>query len=85
MANHETGQGYFDRPETKKKLWLLLWAFCALTVVLELFVHREPHFAQEDFFGFYAILGFLACLACILAAKGLGLFLKARTNYYDDE
>ncbi|MGV1100707.1 hypothetical protein ACUUL3_15020 [Thiovibrio sp. JS02] len=77
--------GYFDRPEIKKKLWLLLWGICILSLVLELFVHRHPHFEQENFFGFYALLGFVACSLCILAAKGLGLFLKAEVGYYDDD
>jgi len=85
MGNVGIGEGYFDKPETKKRLWRLLWGFCALTVFLELFIHREHHFPQEDFFGFYAVLGFLACMACILVAKGLGVFLKVRTDYYDDE
>lgn len=84
MATPETGKGYFDQPATKKKLWLFLWAFCALTVVLEFFIHRKPHFNQENFFGFYALLGFSACLVCILLAKGLGFFLKAQTDYYDN-
>ena len=35
-------------------------------------------------FGFYVLLGFIACSAAILLAKGLGLFLKAREDYYDD-
>ena len=35
-------------------------------------------------FGFYFVLGFLACSGAILLAKGLGLFLTARENYYDD-
>ena len=85
MAIPERDQGYFDQPSTQKKLWLFLWGFCALTVLLELCIHREPHFPQENFFGFYALLGFLACSGCILLAKGLALFLKARTDYYDDD
>jgi len=85
MREKEIRPGYFDRPETRKKLWRFLWGFCLLTLVLELFVHREKHFPQEDFFGFYALLGFAACLACILVAKGVGFFLKVPTDYYDDE
>lgn len=85
MPEKEWRPGYFDLPATRKKLWIFLWGFCLMTLVLEFFVQREPHFAQENFFGFYALLGFAACLACILAAKGLGFFLKAPTDYYDDE
>ena len=63
-----------------------------MSVLLELFVHRHEHFKDSDSaiasasngFGFYFVLGFLACSGAILLAKGLGLFLKARENYYDD-
>ncbi len=84
MTDQDIKPGYFDRPETKKKLWRLLWGLCLLSVVLEFFVHRTYHFAAEDFFGFYAVLGFVSCSACILVAKAVGLFLKAREDYYDD-
>ena len=40
--------------------------------------------SATNWFGFYVLLGFIACSAAILLAKGLGLFLKARENYYDD-
>lgn len=77
--------GFFDREATRKWLWRLLWGLCGLSLVLEPLVHREPHFDYEGFFGFYALLGFIACAACILVAKGLGLFLKKRECYYDDD
>jgi hypothetical protein len=82
------GEGYFDRPEVKKRLWLLLWGACILSVAVELFLHRHGHFGEhsiDSIFGFYAILGFLACLLCILVAKFLGEFLKVNPDYYDDE
>ncbi|MEE9169176.1 MAG: hypothetical protein V3U73_05385 [bacterium] len=82
--------GYFDRPETRKKLWVLLWGSCIFSVIAEIFVHRHGHFGAEGsnsidgWLGFYAFLGFLSCLALILIAKFLGLFLKKRPDYYDD-
>ena len=84
MTDPEIKLGYFDQPATRKMLWRLLWAFCALTVVLEAFVHREHHFAFDNFYGFYAVLGFAACTVCILVAKGLAFFLKAKEGYYDE-
>lgn len=75
----------FDKPATRKWLWRLLWGACGLSVLLELFVHRHPHFKADAFFGFYAILGFVACTAMILLAKALGIFLKVPEDYYDDD
>ena len=50
---------------------------------MELFTHRHPHFGFDGFFGFYAILGFVACAALILIAKGIGFVLKKGEDYYD--
>ena len=90
----ETPQKPFipDQPTVSRKFWIALWLTCGASVLLELFVHRHEHFKDSDSalastsngVGFYFVLGFLACSGAILLAKGLGLFLKARENYYDD-
>lgn len=84
MADKDFKTGYFDQPKTKKMLWILLWGICILSVILQLFVHTESHFEEVDFFGFYAVLGFVSCAVCIVVAKLLGLFLKKKEDYYDD-
>ena len=87
-----------DKPNVSRKFWIVLWVTCAVSILLELLVvlapdlHRHEHFESSDSafasatngFGFYVVLGFLACSSAILLAKGLGLFLKAKENYYDD-
>ena len=75
---------YFDRPDVIRKLWILLYIVCGLTVVGELFAHRHPHFGFDSFFGFSAVLGFVSCAALILFSKLVAMFLKAREDYYDD-
>lgn len=85
MEKTKINEGYFDQPKTKKLLWRILWGLCGLSVILELFIHRKSHFPVDSFFGFYAVLGFLACTVCILVAKGLGFFLKKEVDYYDDD
>ncbi len=75
---------YFDKPENIRKLWIMLYAVCGLLVVPDFFTHRHPHFGFDGFFGFYALLGFVACAALILISKVLGLVLKAKEDYYDD-
>ena len=66
-----------DQPTVSRKFWIALWLTCGVSVLIEVLVHRHG-------FGFYVALGFLACSGAILLAKGLGLFLKAREDYYDD-
>tara|TARA_Y100000815_G_C13039455_1_gene386237 strand:- start:315 stop:599 length:285 start_codon:yes stop_codon:yes gene_type:complete len=90
----ETPQKPFvpDQPTVSRKFWIALLLTCGVSVLLELSVHRHEHFESSDSafasatngFGFYVVLGFLACSSAILLAKGLGLFLKAKENYYDD-
>jgi hypothetical protein len=90
----ETPQKPFvpDQPTVSRKFWIALLLTCAVSVLLELRVHRHEHFESSDsafasatnVFGFYVALGFLACSSAILLAKGLGLILKAKENYYDD-
>jgi hypothetical protein len=62
----------------------LFAAALALSVLAAFFVEAHPHFAVERVFGGYAIYGFAACAALILAAKALGLLLKRPDTYYDD-
>ena len=71
-----------------RKFWIALWLTCGVSVLLEMHEHfKESGSAlasATNVFGFYFMLGFLACSGAILLAKGLGLFLKAQENYYDD-
>ena len=74
---------YFDRPETIKKLWIMLYAICGLLVVADFFTHRHPHFGFDGFLGFCALLGFVSCAVLILFSKLVSLVLKAKEDYYD--
>ncbi len=74
---------YFDRPETIRKLWIILYVICGLTMVPDFFTHRHSYFGFEGFFGFYALLGFISCSVLILLSKALGLLLKTKEDYYD--
>jgi hypothetical protein len=65
-------------------IWKAFIVVLALTAIAQLFVEAHPHFAVERLFAWNALYGFLACAALILVAKGLGLFLKRRDDYYDD-
>ena len=81
-----------DQPTVSRKFWITLLLTCGVSVLLELAVDRHTHFEDADptfalatnVFGFYVALGFLACSSSILLAKGLGLCLKAKEDYYDD-
>ncbi len=75
---------WFDRPESRKLLWRLLYGACGLTVLLELFLEIHPHFGFDGFIGFSALLGFASCAVLILFAKLVGVFLKRKVTYYGE-
>jgi hypothetical protein len=72
------------RPATLRRLWIIFAVVLAVVVLVELTIHREPHFALEALFGFGAWFGFLSCVALIVFAKVLGALLKRPDDYYDD-
>ena len=73
---------WLDEPRNVRLLWRGFLAVLAATVLVELAVTLHPHFSVESLFGFHAAYGFLACLAMIVVAKGLGVLLKRRDDYY---
>lgn len=74
---------FFDKPESKRMLWIMLYLVCGLTVIPDFFTFRHAYFGIDASFGFYAILGFLSCAVLILFSKLVGLVLKVKENYYD--
>lgn len=60
----------------------ILWLVGA--VGLDLIAHRHGHFAFENFMGFWALFGLLACIALVFAAKLVRLIIKRPPGYYHD-
>jgi hypothetical protein len=73
------------RPATVRWLWRIGLAVLAVLVVSDVFVHGHPISSVDSTFGFYGWYGLVTCVAMVLFAKGLGVFLKRGDTYYDDE
>jgi len=67
---------------TIRRLWLMLGAVLAATVLTEIWIPSEPHFEIERLFAFAALFGFLACAAMIVAATALASLLKRPEDFY---
>jgi hypothetical protein len=53
-------------------------------VLAGLFVHRQEELAFAAWFAFYAVFGFVACVALVLAAKEiLRRLVKRPEDYYE--
>ncbi len=74
---------FFNKPQNIKLLWIFLFAVCGLLLIPDFFLQKEPHFGLDSLWGFYAILGFVACAVLILFSKIVGFVLKVKENYYD--
>jgi hypothetical protein len=75
---------WLDDPRHVRLLWRAFIGVLALTVLAEAFVALHPAFGVESLFGFNAWFGFLACIAMIVLARALALWLKRPDTYYDD-
>ena len=80
--------------ENSKHIWdnrhnlvLLLRCFfsiCVLLFAVDLVVRKQTHMPWEEWPGFYAIFGFVACVMLVLLAKYvLRPSVKRSEDYYD--
>ncbi len=76
---------WLARPATIKLLWRVFAAVLVLTVLVQFLIPIKGYFGVDGWFGFAAVFGFLSCVAMVLVAKGLGVFLKRDEDYYTRE
>ena len=83
MSKPGENQHLFDNPRNVSLVSGGLHIVCLLLILLEFILHRHAAREWESFTGFYALFGFTACVAIVLAAKQLRKILKRRKDYYD--
>ncbi len=75
---------WFDHPQNLRRLRLGFYIVLGLLVVPDFFLHKHTLFYEvESWPGFYAVFGFIACVAIIVISKLLGYLLKRKEDYYD--
>ena len=82
---NERNKHWLLREKNIRKLWLAFAAILLLTLIADLFVHQHDYFGLEDSFGFFAWYGFITCVAMVVIAKILGIFLKRPEDYYESD
>ena len=85
MNDMQQDDAWLARPSSIRLLWKVLWGVLALTVAAQLVIKVKGYFGIDDWFAFGAVYGFVACLAMVLVAKGLGYLIKRDENYYAAE
>lgn len=74
---------WLDRSENVTRLFLGLCAVGLALVLADLVLHRHDSIGFAERFGFYAVYGFVACVALVLTAKAMRRVLKRPEDYYD--
>ncbi len=78
-----TKQHIFDkRANVKHTLWIL-YAVCAVLLLIDFAIPRHVTHAWEGLLGFYAVYGFVACVILVLVAKEMRKLLMRKEDYYD--
>ena len=75
----------FDDPRNVKRVLSVLYVVCAGLVLIDFVHHRHVIHSWENLWGFYAIYGFVACVALVLIAKEMRKLLMRSEDYYDAE
>jgi hypothetical protein len=88
MEKHTVGRdekaALFDNPRNVKRLLVTFFTSVGLLLLVDLIYHRHAIFPWEGWFGFYAVFGFVACVALVLAAKYvLRPIVMRDEGYYD--
>ncbi|MCW8915980.1 MAG: hypothetical protein OQK24_09020 [Magnetovibrio sp.] len=76
-------QHWLVKPGTIKLMWVLGLALLGFVTWLGTTVHPHAQFGIEASLGFYSWYGFITCVAMVIFAKLLGLFLSKKDTYYD--
>ena len=82
MKQSNQKQHLFDKPRNVSRLLTVLYIICALLFILDFILHRHVTHRWDEVTGFYAIFGFVACVALVLIAEQLRKILKRKEDYY---
>jgi len=84
MKQPASNDHWLTRPENIRRTWIVFAAVLSVSVLAQALIKVKGYFGVDGWFGFAAGFGFVACVAMVLVAKALGLFLKRNDHYYDD-
>lgn len=74
----------FDKPQNVKRLLITFFTLTAVMLGIDLFYHKHAIFPWEEYFGFYAVYGFVACVILVVVAKYiLRPLVMRKEDYYD--
>jgi len=75
---------FFDKPANVKWMMRIFYSICTLLVVADFIFHRHIGLSWEELPAFYAIYGFVACVALVVVAKELRKLVMRKEDFYDE-
>ena len=75
--------GWFDKPGNLKRFLRGFYAVLIVLLIVDLFVHKHPHFPWEHAPDFSAAYGFISCVVLVLVARVLRRIVMRKEDYYD--
>lgn len=82
-AESQSKLHWLVRPSSIRRLWIGAGVLLGLSVAVQLLVPVKGKFDVDGWLAFPAVYGFLSCVAMVVGAKLLGMWLKRRDDYYD--
>jgi hypothetical protein len=73
----------FDKHKNVTRLLVVFYLSLLALLVADFFIHKHGEFPWEGAPEFFAVYGFVSCVALIFIAKVLRLFIKRDENYYE--
>lgn len=74
---------FFDNPKTVQRFLGVFYLSLVALLAYDFFVHKHDHVAMGNAPEFYAVYGFISCVALIFIAKVLRLFIRRNEDYYE--
>ncbi len=72
-----------NRDKFSTAISYLLYILCALVLLIDIVHHRHAYFSFEQWFGFYALIGFFSIVITVFCSQQLRNILKRDEDYYD--
>ena len=74
----------FDKPKNVRRLLNIFYMLCVILVIADFILHRHIGFTWENIPAFYALYGFVACVALVVIAKKIRIVVMRKEDYYDE-
>ena len=74
----------FDKHKNVQRLLYVFYGSLLVLLIIDFFIHKHGDFPWENAPAFFAVYGFVSCVALIFIAKLLRKIVRRKETYYDE-